>query len=246
MKKIALLLLFLLPSFCYGQSVQEKAKAAFAQVKMCKCEKCDCIDCKCTSDKCACAGKAKSAFDAVKIDCVCQNCDCVACTCTKEKCECNDFQAIYARCVKNEQVIVLAVAAPKIQHEKWKIVELPKLSGEKPGYIVGVPKNGTLIRLDFPPNTPRQRIQLDILHVYYPLGNGYVECPTCPQGRIKSVSTRNPNGHTHTCTSCGTTWDHTANPTHTCQNCGGHPPISRNGGYEADVARPIRVTAQSR
>lgn len=35
-----------------------------------------------------------------------------------------------------------------------------------------------------------------------------------------SVSYRQPIGHTHTCSSCGLTWDHQANPTHTCQNCG--------------------------
>jgi hypothetical protein len=56
----------------------------------------------------------------------------------------------------------------------------------------------------------------------------------------QAATVRQPNGHTHTCTSCGTTWDHTENPTHTCANCGGHPPISR-GGYLADSTPKVIV-----
>lgn len=36
----------------------------------------------------------------------------------------------------------------------------------------------------------------------------------------RTVSYRNPIGHTHTCPRCGDTWDHNKNPTHTCQRCG--------------------------
>lgn len=34
------------------------------------------------------------------------------------------------------------------------------------------------------------------------------------------VSYRQPVGHTHTCNTCGTTWDHQANAGHNCPNCG--------------------------
>lgn len=121
--------------------------------------------------------KAKMSFDSYK--CICQNCDCKDCKCT------DSFDAIYKKAIKDNQVIVLAVSAPKIDNVPWKIIELKTITGEQPGYIVGVPKNGELIRLDFAPNTTKQRIRLDILHVYYPLTDGYVECPTCPYGRIK-------------------------------------------------------------
>jgi hypothetical protein len=130
---------------------------------------------------------AKNAFDNVKLKCSCQNCDCIDCKCEKDVCDCiacNSFDAIYKKAIKNNQVVVLAVSAPGIENVPWKVVELKTITGEKPGYIVGVPKDGQLIRLDFPPNTPRQRIRLDILHVYYPLTAGYQECPSCPQGRI--------------------------------------------------------------
>jgi len=232
--------------------VQVRAKTAFDQVKLCSCEKCDCIDCKCSSTGCTCpdcSNKAKSAFAAVKIDCLCQNCDCVDCKCTKEKCECktcNSFDAVYAKSVRDNQVIVLAVGtpAPKLDGLPWRIIEVKAISGEKPGYIVGVPKDGKLVRVDFAVGTARQRMKLNVLHVLYPLTDGYVECSTCPEGRIKATSYRNPIGHTHTCTSCGESWDHTANSTHKCKNCGGHPPISPYGGYEAD-AIPKMIRTQS-
>lgn len=142
--------------------------------------------------------RAKIAFDNVVIskqsfdNCVCQNCDCIDCQCTKEKCickECNDFQAIYTRAIKEQQVVVLKVGKDisHIDNVPWKQIAVPSITGEKPGYIIGVPKDGQLIRLDCPAGTPRQRIRLDILHIYYPLSNGYVECPACPQGRIKST-----------------------------------------------------------
>ncbi len=44
------------------------------------------------------------------------------------------------------------------------------------------------------------------------------------KARTGSVTFRQPVGHTHTCTTCGTTWDHTANDTHVCKECGGSPP----------------------
>jgi hypothetical protein len=229
-KKGFLVLAFLLlPSIVFGQSKDEQAKNAFAQVKL------DSI--------------AKSAFESVKLHCECQNCDCKDCKCTKDTCDCiscNSFDAVYKKAIKDNQAVVLAVSAPKIESPMWKLIELKTITGEKPGYIVGVPKDGALVRLDFPPTATKQRIRLDILHVYYPLTAGYQECATCPYGRVwvgvqKTSSLRNPVGHTHTCTSCGETWDHTANPTHTCTNCGGHPPMTRNGGYLADVApRMIR------
>ncbi len=34
------------------------------------------------------------------------------------------------------------------------------------------------------------------------------------------ITTRSPQGHTHTCPRCGTTWDHASNPSHSCPNCG--------------------------
>ena len=189
---LATLLLF------QGQvDVQVRAKTAFDQVKICSCEDCNCIDCKCTSEKCTCPdcnSKAKSAFSAVKIDCVCQNCDCVDCKCTKDSCnckECNDYQAVYARAVKQNQIVMLEVGnVPHITAYPWKVIQVPKLQGEKSGYIVGVPKNGQLVRLDFPPTVTQQRIRLDALHVIYPITEGYQECPTCPQGRMFVGSSR--------------------------------------------------------
>lgn len=63
-----------------------------------------------------------------------------------------------------------------------------------------------------------------------------------PIPRASFYEYRRPVGHTHTCTSCGNTWDHKTNPTHTCSECGGHPPIARGGGYLADPApRMVRV-----
>jgi hypothetical protein len=70
--------------------------------------------------------------------------------------------------------------------------------------------------------------------------------PAVRSGSV-TVTYRAPIGHTHTCTSCGTTWDHTANPSHTCANCGGHPPMSRSGGYYADpVPKPVAVRSTTR
>lgn len=130
--------------------------------------------------------QAKIAFDNVqlKVKCTCPSCDCIDCKCNGI-CICTDcnYEQIYAKAIKDKQVIVLAIASPALTNVPWKIITLKQLSGEKPGYIVGVPKDGKLIRLDFPPSASRQRIRLDILHVYYPLTEGYVECPTCPYGR---------------------------------------------------------------
>ncbi len=141
--------------------------------------------------------QAKNAFDSIVIvnieaknafaQCVCQNCDCVDCKCTPQGCECkacNDFQAIYSRAIKEQKVVVLAVGVPVIENPGWTSVPVKQITGEKPGYIVGVPKDGQLIRMDFPPNTDRVRMRLNILHIYYPLTAGYVECQTCPQGRM--------------------------------------------------------------
>ena len=50
--------------------------------------------------------QAKTAFDNVSF-CQCQNCDCKDCKCVSNKCECvgcDDYQAIYAQCIKNQQV----------------------------------------------------------------------------------------------------------------------------------------------
>lgn len=42
------------------------------------------------------------------------------------------------------------------------------------------------------------------------------------QGKTRCVPmSRFPVGHTHTCSRCGTSWDHAMNVSHTCQNCGG-------------------------
>lgn len=52
--------------------------------------------------------------------------------------------------------------------------------------------------------------------------NCFVEKPT---QNIQKTITRAPQGHTHTCSSCGTTWDHVSNPVgpgkqgHTCPTC---------------------------
>ncbi len=35
-----------------------------------------------------------------------------------------------------------------------------------------------------------------------------------------TVTTRAPQGHTHSCPRCGTTWDHASNPGHNCPKCG--------------------------
>ena len=47
----------------------------------------------------------------------------------------------------------------------------------------------------------------------------------CRADAVKAVvnpvaSFRQPQGHTHTCSRCGTTWDHATNPSHDCPNCG--------------------------
>lgn len=36
----------------------------------------------------------------------------------------------------------------------------------------------------------------------------------------RTVTTRAPNGHTHTCPRCATTWDHKSNNSHNCPECG--------------------------
>lgn len=132
---------------------------------------------------------AKIAFDAVKIDCSCQNCDCTGCKCQGIcNCDaCHSFEAVYAKSIKDNKVIVLAVGVPKLDLP-WTFLEVKAITGEKPGYIVGVPKDGKLVRLDFAIGTPKQRMRLDVLHVIYPLTSGYVECPTCPQGRIRQIN----------------------------------------------------------
>lgn len=61
-----------------------------------------------------------------------------------------------------------------------------------------------------------------------------------------TYSTRAPVGHTHTCTSCGKSWDHQLTKSHDCPFCGGHPPVARGGGYLADpVARPVTVMSKT-
>lgn len=136
--------------------------------------------------------KAKSAFSAVKSECKCNACNCTDCKCTKDGCKCTDcnFEAIYAKCIKDGQIIVLEVGGVPFTFADstlpWKVVRLKKLQGESPGYIVGVPVNGELHRLDFNLFTTRERIRLEVLHVIYPLTPGYIECPTCPTGRIWS------------------------------------------------------------
>lgn len=139
--------------------------------------------------------KAALAFSVV--DCMCNNCNCTDCKCTKDGCKCTDcnYTAIYAKCVKDGQVIVLEVGGVPFTFANstlpWKVIRLKTLQGESPGYIVGVPKNGQLHRLDFNLFTSRERIRLDVLHVLYPLTPGYAECPNCPQGRIwMGTSTR--------------------------------------------------------
>lgn len=138
------------------------------------------------------SAKAKAAFafaDVTLTKCKCQNCDCKDCKCKDGECKCNScnsFDAVYAKAIKEGQIVVIEVGGVvHLTNTPWRIIQVKTIEGEKPGYIVGVPKNGELVRLDFNIFTSRDRIRLDILHVLYPLTDGYVECPTCPQGRIK-------------------------------------------------------------
>ena len=65
-----------------------------------------------------------------------------------------------------------------------------------------------------------------------------------PKAVAKTVtvySTRPPQGHTHTCTSCGATWDHKANPTHTCRFCGGSPPTEQRFDRRGNVIQTVYV-----
>ncbi len=130
--------------------------------------------------------KAKAAFADVK-SCQCTVCTCDDCKCANGVCACNGcgLTALYAKSIQDDQVIVLEVGGVQsVNITQWRVVKLKSLPGEQPGYIIGVPKNGKLVRLDFTPNTPRDRMRLNVLHVIYPLTAGYSECPTCPQGRI--------------------------------------------------------------
>lgn len=139
--------------------------------------------------KCGCTETGK---------CVCKNCNegnsnanCVCGCVTTGVCVCKDcnhslkLSELYAKAIKDGQVIVLEVAdVPHMVNTPWKTIPIKTIPGEKPGYIVGVPVSGQLRRIDFPANVSRERMRLDILHVIYPLTSGYIECPTCPQGRI--------------------------------------------------------------
>jgi hypothetical protein len=135
--------------------------------------------------------KAKAAFAFMNLSkCECLDCDCKDCQCKGGECKCKDchsFEAVYVKAVKEGQVVVLEVGGVvHLTNTPWRVIQVKSIPGEKAGYIVGVPKDGQLHRLDFGVFTSRERIRLDILHVIYPLTDGYVECPTCPQGRIKN------------------------------------------------------------
>lgn len=175
---ISILLLF---ATCAEPQISTKAKAAFAfaDVSLCKCKNCTCKDCKCTDGKCVC-----------KNCCRCQNCNCKDCKCKNGECkckDCNSFDAVYAKAIKDSQPVVIEVGeVVHLTDTPWRIIQVKSITDEKSGYIVGVPKNGELVRLDFAPGTSRERIRLDILHVLYPLTDGYVECPVCPEGRIRN------------------------------------------------------------
>lgn len=63
------------------------------------------------------------------------------------------------------------------------------------------------------------------------------KCPVAKEPAPSPTAFRAPHGHTHTCSRCGTTWDHDANPSHTCQRCG-------SAQYVQDVVpRPVPVAA---
>ncbi len=47
-----------------------------------------------------------------------------------------------------------------------------------------------------------------------------VTAPTTSGTTQTTVTTRSPQGHTHSCPRCGTTWDHASNPGHNCPKCG--------------------------
>jgi hypothetical protein len=54
------------------------------------------------------------------------------------------------------------------------------------------------------------------------LGGAVCGSEACPAGirGPRSITARAPVGHTHTCPRCGTTWDHSTNPSHNCPRCG--------------------------
>lgn len=172
-------ILLLAGMICGESQMSAKAKAAFAFANIS-------TDCQCGCEQ---TGK-----------CTCKNCNegnpsanCVCGCVTTGSCICKDcnhpekLDAVYAKAIKDEQIVVLEVGnVPHLTNTPWRVVQVKEIAGEKSGYIVGVPKNNSLYRLDFGPNTTRDRIRLDALHVIYPLTPGYQECPTCPQGRIKT------------------------------------------------------------
>lgn len=76
---------------------------------------------------------------------------------------------------------------------------------------------------------------------------GGVPKSTLPQGNKTYTAKvfyeyRAPRGHTHTCTSCGDTWDHSENSTHVCKNCGGSPPTEVRRDRRGNVISTIYLT----
>ena len=58
------------------------------------------------------------------------------------------------------------------------------------------------------------------------------------------TTTRAPQGHTHTCPKCGTTWDHASNPSHNCPNCGTPQYVVDRGYRPVTVRKTIQVPVQ--
>ena len=158
-------------------SAKAKAAFAFAEVSLDSGCKCSCT----ATGKCTCKNCNEGNPNA---KCVCGCVTTGTCVCK----DCNhpmDLEAIYAKAIEDGQPVIIEVAGvTHLVNTPWRVVQVKAIQGEKPGYIVGVPKNGKLVRVDFNVYTSQERIRMGILHTLYPLTPGWFECPKCPTGRI--------------------------------------------------------------
>ncbi len=58
------------------------------------------------------------------------------------------------------------------------------------------------------------------------------------------LTTRPAQGHTHTCSQCGTTWDHAVTASHNCPACHAYQAIQDRTPRPVTVARTVRVDSE--